>query len=79
MGQLTTDGKKHPKTEARYACGKVCKNIIGLKLHQTRSRGGDVRNIIHNVVFNGEMQEDPSQEKNPTIEGVSSFKTSMAN
>ena len=69
LRQLTLTGKT---VEARCSCGKVCKNIRGLKVHQSRTkcdrRGQQPQRTEDN---SGETQETPSQVETHSTGGLS--------
>ena len=68
MVQSTLEGGK---AETKCPCGKICKNIRGLKIHQARSRCGSVTTQTQRTVSTGETQEEPRQETTHSARSLS--------
>ena len=56
--------------EARCQCGKVCKNIRGLKIHQSRSRCQSRPNQRERSANAGQTLEDHSQDSHHSTEDL---------
>ena len=66
--QTTLDGGF---AEAKCQYGKICKNVSGLNIHQSRSGCGRRVEHTHLTATAGETQEDPSQEAHHTARNLS--------
>lgn len=63
LTQSTITGKA---PEVRCSCGKICKNLRGLKIHQAKC-GREETQVQHTDLESGETQESSSQEAPPKL------------
>lgn len=61
--QALTQDYRHMTTRAVCRCGKVCKNLHGLKIHQAKMKCLTGRQVVQRTgPAPGETQEEPSPE-----------------
>ena len=77
MVQLTLTGEEATEIEVRCECGKLCKNQRGLKIHQSKSKCGDVRTQTQRTeVPSDETQEITSQDSTHSTGDLSTSESS---
>ena len=77
MVQLTLTGEEATEIEVRCECGELCKNQRGLKIHQSKSKCGDVRTQTQRTkVPSDETQEITSQDSTHSTGDLSTSESS---